>query len=933
MTPVARPRTYLFGAFRLQTKERALYERERPVPLGERAMDLLLELVDNASQVVSKFELIHRVWPDAEVDESTLRFHISSLRKALGEGKLGERYIMNVAGRGYIFVANVERLADVDASGVPLTPSLPSRPANLLGRDRAMEDLTQMLADRRFVSIVGPGGMGKSSLAFVYAERHLARYPDGVFVLDLSVIGDAQLVPVTLAHQIGLQYSPGGAVDGVCRWFGARQALVVLDSCETQVEACATLAQSLLLRAPAVHVLATSREALRVHGEWTLGLKPLSIPQPPWSGLKAEDVLAYPAISLLVERARSVQPSFKLDDEDVEATCELASRLDGMPLALEIAAVRLDALQIQDLLAQLETRFMLRADSSRTSIGRHRTISALLDWSYERLTGVEQAVLRRLSVCNGAFSLDAAQAVAADPLLDDVTVVEAVMALEMKSLVSVEREALNTRFRLLDSTREYAAEKLGDSDEYREVRFRQCAFLREMMLKAESDWSRMTSEQWLATYSPLHKDMRGSLTWAFGPDGDVMQGVRLIGASIAFGHQISLQEEYRGYAERALSYSDKLVPRDPQLELKLWTGLSVMQLVAQGSSSANGKSWARTLEIAEELDSDPYRIVALNGLFVHAYFGEGDYPAAARYARLVSEVAARSTDPNLAQLLERLELQTRHGLGEQHVAYRGVRAVLQNPRPRQRLRPPYPIDLPVMMRMLLTRILWLRGQADDAIALAEELEGLAARDVRYALSNAYAWSICPVYLWSGDETRARQAVDAMYQRACEIDMPFNAAWACAYDGILSTRQGRARTLHVSASAVEEACATGVVAELLGTLDPRWVTRALEQRSRAGTLGWCAPEILRARGDVLLAAGSAPEAARTLFEQALHLAAEQGALAWQLRAATSLAELSIASGAMADAHAVLAPVFEQFRQGLATADLRKASRLLNLQTTH
>lgn len=931
MNAGSRPRTYLFGAFRLQTRERALYEGARPVPLGERAMDLLLELIDSASQVVPKFELIRRVWPGSDVDESTLRFHISSIRKALGEGKLGERYIMNVSGRGYIFVAKVERVVDLQAND-KAAPLLPSRPARLLGREQVLAELAGQLNDRRLVSIVGPGGMGKSSLAFVFAERHLGRYPDGVFVLDVSVIGEPALVPVTLAHQIGLQYSPGGAVEAVCSWSAARQALFILDSCETQLEACAALVQHLLLRAPGVHVLATTREALRATGEWTLGLKPLAVPPRPWAEVPAASALQFPAISLLVERAQSVQPGFTLADEDVQAACELASRLDGMPLALEIAAVRLDVLQIQDLLDQLETRFMLRVDSSRTSISRHRTIGALLDWSFERLTGVEQTVLRRLSVCKGAFSLDAAQAIASDHLIDDLTVVEAVMALETKSLVAIEPEALNARYRLLDSTREYAAEKLGTGEEYRAARLRQCSFLRHTMVNAESDWARMTTEQWIACYAPYHKDMRDALGWAFSPGGDVTQGVRLIGASIAFGQQISLQEEYRGYAELALQHVAEVVPRDPQLELKLWTGLSVMQLLAKGPCESNAHAWRRTLAIADELDSDRYRIEALNGLFVHAFFGDGDYPSAARYARLITDIAGRAPELSLSPLLERLELQARHGMGEQALAYRGVMAVLQNPRPRQRLRPPYPIDLTVMMKMLQARILWLRGHPDDAAEVAEEVETLAARDVRYALSNAYAWTICPVHLWRGDDARSRQAIDSMYRRACEIDMPFSAAWASAYDGILAERQGTQRTIHLSRSQVEQACATGVVAELLGTMDARWVTPALTRRSLAGTLGWCAPEILRARGEALLGSGEPADTAQCLFEAALDLAVEQGALSWQLRAATSLAQLALRRKQTSRAHAVLEPVLERFRQGFDTADFRRARSLLQMQAS-
>ncbi len=916
---------HAFGPFTLTRGPSGLRRQGQPVPLGPRTLELLLLLVERASQVVSKQELMQRLWPDTVVDDSTLRFHVALLRRTLGEGSRDPHHIATISGRGYCFAATVQQRGG-DARALPEAAA--PRAARLLGRESLLAELAARLPERRFVNIVGPGGMGKSSVAQALAEQLAPGYAGGAQALDASLVASAPQLATTLAHQLGIACSPDGVLDALCRWLRQQRTLILLDGCEAQPEACAALASRLIADVPGLHVLATSREALRVAGEWVVRLPALGLPAPPWSGLSAEDALAHPALRLLVERGRAVRPDFAIGAADVPALCELGQRLDGMPLAIELAAVRLGALSITDLLAQLQTRFLLKSPGRRAGVDRHRTLGALLDWSHERLGRTEQLVLRRLAVCNGPFSLEAARAVAADDDVGEAAVIEAVMGLAAKSLLAVDGDAHTTRYRLLASTRDYALDKLGDGAEQQAARLRQCAYLREMMLRAETDWSRLSATEWLDAYAPFNNDVRGVLAWAFGPAGDAVQGVRLVGSAVSFGYQLALVDEYRGHVQQALQRLPELHPPDPQLELRLRASLAMMLLLSEGPGPGMSDACARTLALAERLDSNRYRVEALNGLFVQAYFGDGDYPEAARRAQQVADIAARSPELALAPLVERLRLQALHGLGMQDEARGLVEFVLRHPPPRQRLKPPFPIDVPVMMRMMQVRILWLQGQPETAWQVAEELLELAARDVRYALSNALAWSVCPLALWRGDDLRARSAIDRMHRHACEIDMPFALAWACAYDRLLAGRTGGPARLAGDPARVTQACATGVVSELLGTIDAQAISERLLARSRAGTLGWCAPEILRGEGELLMARHDDPRPAWALFEQALALARSQGALAWELRAATSLAQLPLPAAPARDARARLAAVYERFREGFQTRDLRLARAVLD-----
>ena len=459
-----------FGSFRCLPYQRLLLEGDTPISLGSRAFDLLVVLLDRCGEVVSKETLIAEVWPDTHVEDSNLRVHMTALRKVLGDGDDESKFIRTISGRGYRFIAPVSRSArpPVAGAGAPTAPasSLPVALARMFGRADVVRALVAQLPQRRFVTIVGPGGIGKSAVALATAEMLAGAYPDGVHVIDLAAIAVATRLTSSLAAVLGQDTGDdvtGDDVADLVSGLADKRMLIVIDNCDRLVAATAELLERMSCGTSHVHVLATSREPLRHTAEWVRRLQPLRCP-PPRERLSAEEASTYPAVQLFVDRMSASDGVCELDDANAATVADICRRLDGLPLAIELAAGRVQAFGIKGLAAQLDEPLRVLSGGRRTADARHQTLSAMLDWSYRILPEPECAVLRRLAIFPDEFTLPAACAVAGG-----VDLVERIAALVSKSLVIADVAQEPPRYRLLATTRNYVLAKLAASGEMEAV--------------------------------------------------------------------------------------------------------------------------------------------------------------------------------------------------------------------------------------------------------------------------------------------------------------------------------------------------------------------------------------------------------------------------------------------------------------------------------
>ena len=624
-----------FGPFRLLPTQRLLLKGEKPTRTGSRALEILTYLVQHAGKVVGKDELISRVWPNTFVEETNLRVHIAALRKALGDSEANARYISTVPGRGYCFVAPIERLG---ATSPPPDESKLAHnlaPLNrVFGRDETVAMLAEQISKHRFVTIAGPAGIGKTTVGLAVAHRVVESYPDGVRFIDLTPLHDYRLLPNVVAFVLGLTVHSEDVLSTLTNFLKRKQMLLVLDNCEHVIDAAAILAEQALKSAPGLQILATSREPLRVKGEYVHRIAPLAVPALS-EGLKATEALTFPAVQLFVERAAASLDSYVLTDPDAPLVADICRRLDGIALAIELTAVRADALGVRGLASLLNDRFRLLATSRRTALRRHQTLGAAIGWSHDLLAEAERAIFRRLAVFNGDFAPEAASVVASDARIAESEVFDLIVGLVEKSLVIADVGGDIVRYRLLETTRAYALEKLMTSGEFESVARRHAAFYRDLFERAAVEGARPRSE-WLA-------NVRTALEWCFGSDGDVKIGLSLATVAAPAFLKASMLTECHDWSERALrALADDARGGAEEMHLQAASGLSLM--FTRSATDAAGAALRRSLAIAEERGDTIGQLKLLASLqLLHTRLGE--FKTGLRYARRSIAVAATTDEP------------------------------------------------------------------------------------------------------------------------------------------------------------------------------------------------------------------------------------------------------------------------------------------------
>jgi predicted ATPase/DNA-binding winged helix-turn-helix (wHTH) protein len=573
----AHPREALaFGRFRALTRQRQLLADGTPVELGSRAFDLLMVLLEARGALVTKDQLLNRVWPGTVVEENNIQVQISALRRVFGEDR---NLILTVPLRGYRFTGDIQVVTAADgvtepASGTASPPArivtnLPSAVSDFIGRREELQELTDLINRHRLVTIVGSGGIGKTRLALELGLSLLPQFENGVWRAQLAPLNDPELVANATTTALGLQ---GGAG----QWPPERRAaalqgkriLLVLDNCEHVAAAAASEAELLLHAVPTLKLLATSQEPLGVEGECVYRLQPFAVPE--LECLECETALKNDAVRLFMERARAADPHFVVDDKLASLVATICRRLDGIPLAIELAAARAATLGIEELARRLDDRFRLLTGGSRTALPRHQTLRATLDWSHRLLSQPAQIVVRRLAVFSSRFTLDYATQVVSDESLPSWEVVDHLAELVNRSLVIADSAGSGRRYRMLQTTRAYALEKLADSGEAGEAARRQAQTLCGLFPEAVKAWESLPITEWTERYVPELDDVRAALDWAFGDGGDNELGLQLAAASFVLWPLAALTLEGRARLEQAIAYIGPETPK--ATEALLWFG-------------------------------------------------------------------------------------------------------------------------------------------------------------------------------------------------------------------------------------------------------------------------------------------------------------------------------------------------------------------------
>lgn len=934
---------YTCSEWEIDLARRELRSLGDVVPLGGRAFEILAELVQAEGDLVTKNDLVERVWRGVFVEESALRVHIAAIRRALGSGR---DMLATEVGRGYRLqgtwqIRQMNAPLQSVASEQLRSTNIPSASFDLIGRATAIAHLWELLSAYRVVSLVGPGGIGKTALVLEAARKPPPGFAADRLMVELASLSNPKMVCSAVAGVLGVKLegediSPGA----VARAIGARQLLLIIDNCEHVVEAVAQLADAIVSRCPGTTIVATSREALRIDGEHVYRVPPLGVP--PESRLGCGGAFAYTAVELFVTRARALGSNFALDEENLEAVASICRRLDGIPLAIEFAAARTVMLSPAKIAVLLDDRFKFLTTGRRTALPRQQTLRATLDWSYDLLPEVEARILRPLGVFAGEFSLEAAIAVAGEDMSE---VTRRLANLVAKSLVLVDIGGDHAHYRLLDTTRAYALEKLRSRGELAGAAQRLAEYYRGFFARTEAD-SEQPQSEWLTFYGRHIDNVRSSLDWALSPAGDAQIGAALTVAAVPLWMQLSLFAECRERTDLALARLEGSAANAPQLRMQLLAARGWSLMHGIGRAGEAGLAWAETLGLAEQLGDDDYLLRSLWGLCIDR-FNNGEFRKALGLARRFADIVAGSRNSVDRMMAERLLATSMHYLGDQRLARRHIDRALARlydltTKP-QVFRSRF--DLRASAYCVQARILWLLGCVDQALSVVD-------RNVEEGRTSGHALTFCsllgedacPVAFFAGDLTLAERYYAMLIEQTERHPVRLWNVWARAFRGMEMARggdlEGGLSLLRKALGMAGEArflprflLPLGELAACLGEAGE--VSQGLATAEEALALceareeGWYVAELWRIKGELLLRSGAhhSVAAAEQAFDQALVVARGQGALFWELRTTISLARLRIGQGRSAEAWHILDSVYGKFTEGFEISDLRRARTMM------
>jgi predicted ATPase/DNA-binding winged helix-turn-helix (wHTH) protein len=913
-----------FGPFQVFVSRRYVSRDGVPVSMGSRAFDLLQVLLERPGEVVAKEDLIARLWPNIFVDESALRYHMSALRKALGRDDVGAGYIKTVSGRGYCLVATLQhgREPADEAPGHAALPSL----RWMVGRDPTVKLVSRALETYRLVTVVGPGGIGKTTVAIAVGHSLREQQDLRTFFFDLAPVGRSYRVLPYVASHLGL----GGAesLRDLLFLLNERPSLVILDCCEHLLDGVSDLAEQLHAGAEDCQILCTSREPLGVLGERIIKLAPLEYPAAR-ADLTAAEALESPAVKVLCEAALASSSDFTIADNDAPAAAEICRKVDGVALALGLVGARAHAFGMPALVELLDQRSSLYWKGRRTAPGRQMSLAATLEWSYDLLEAREQALLRGLSVFAAPFDLIAASTVGSTD--SDAVVIELLPALVAKSLIQVVLTPTGPSYRLLDMTRSFAREKSEMLGETRTLARRHAGFMLSYLEAIPQTFQPDPTEGELAAHRRLVPDMMAALTWSFGPEGDLDLGLSLAERAHLVLMPLLRSQEAHEWSGVAL---ERLPPRSrggaTEMVLQGVRALSALRLLRVDRAAID-----RSLELARKLE-DTRSYVELSVEVSNKLHSQG----ATDVGLAMAEAAAVLVDPavdlkffaiakaNLAGLLLR---------GSQPA--RGMAVARDALRILEHLPPgdfgQFELSTLSQCRGIYSSLLWINGFPDQGLAQAQT----ALRDVEALNPPIFlevVLVIAPTYWWRGELPK----IEPVLRRAAALlgnisSSVFRSPTEFMLGAMLMAKgQTQAGVALLEAVRLQASLPPVVMASLelaKWRLGGGEVQEALADLRTAEGISVKLANVLQTEIDRLtaeaLAATGESAQAQARIDRAFESARRRGARGLELRVAMSAVKVARRFGSDATAVTALRAVYDSFTEGFDTFDAQAARELL------
>lgn len=933
-------RIHSFGSYTLIPERQALWRGDTPVRIGARAFDLLTALVEQAGEIVTKAELIARAWPSTIVDEANLKVNMAALRRLLESDDSNTPYIATVTGRGYRFVVPVHSTG-APARTLPSEQAvgqnnLPTSFTRIFGRADNIASIRHDLTESRLVSIVGPGGVGKTTVAIAVAEQMVPVARDGVWLVDLAVTRSPELAASVIGTTLGIATPAANMLEAVCGFLRDRDVLIVLDSCEHIIEAAAACATHILASTTAARILVTSREPLDVPGERVRRLPSLDMP-PDVTILDAKQASSFPAVQLFVERATDKLETYVLTDAEAPIVAQICRRLDGLALAIELAAARIDEFGATGLLDQLNDCFPVLA-RRYAEPERHRTLSEALDWSY-RLLGPEEArFLRVASVFAGPFSIDDISSIAGSPANETARILSRLAA---KSLLSTDIDAAGVEYRLLETTRAYCLDYVNAGmKEGAYLLQRHAELVCEKLERGAREWALRSAHAWSAQYGRVLGDLRSALDWTHREPGHPALRIRLTVAGLLLWNHYSLNEECRAHASRAIEDLDVTgqTGTAADMQLKVWLGSATMFTAGLNQSAIQALQYAMGLAIQLGDHECHMRCLRALGLYQHL---TGQHVAASTTFEAYSALASRVASPTAPEIDLQIAM-SEYFLGRLVSARRKLEKLRANGSVDAAKAQPvrYLSDVNSQLNCALAMVEWLTGSPDTAVQRARETVAYAAKtDHHLSLSDALNVS-CPVLFWSGGYDECRQHIEMFEELGSRHGMSTRRPVALFYGAALTCQTNPIAGLESLMDALEVFRAVGHMARM-----PYYLSFVADVQAKSGEIakatttvdealglahaqseGWCLPEVQRVKATIFQMMGKTAEAT-ALLQKSISAAQETGGLWMQLRGAIDLASLLHQSKNVNAAYDVLLPVYSAFTEGFETPDVIVAGELL------